>query len=48
MNKKLHKSYRWMYRQYVVKRLKEEEIAELAGVNQATINRWLKKLELKK
>jgi DNA-binding MurR/RpiR family transcriptional regulator len=44
---KLHKSYRWMYRQYVVKKLTEEEIAELAGVNQATINRWLKKLELK-
>jgi len=43
---KLYKSYKWMYRQYIVKRLSEEEIAELADTTQATINRWLKKHEL--
>ena len=45
---KLYTSKRWMYKKYVVERLNEQEIAELAGTNQSTINRWLKKLELKK
>lgn len=48
MKPKLHTSYRWMHRQYLVKKLTEEEIAELAGVDQATINRWLKRHGLKK
>lgn len=43
---RLYKSYKWMHRQYIIKRLTEEEIAELAGTTQATINRWLKKHEL--
>ena len=37
-----------MYKKYIRERLSEEEIAELAGTNQSTINRWLRKHELKK
>jgi DNA-binding MurR/RpiR family transcriptional regulator len=48
MRPKLHTSFKWMHRQYLIKKLTEEEIAVLAGVDQATINRWLKKLGLKK
>lgn len=45
--KKLYKSYYWMHRHYVIKKMTEEEIAELAETTQPTINRWLKKHELK-
>ena len=45
---KLYKSKKWLYRQYVVKRLSEQEIAKLADTDQATINRWIKKHELKR
>jgi hypothetical protein len=44
---KLWTSYRWMRKKYVVERLSEEEIAVLANTNQSTINRWLKKHELR-
>ena len=45
---KLYESYAWMHRQYIVKAQSEEEIAEKAGVDQATINRWLHKHKLKR
>ena len=45
---KLHTSYQWMYKKYVVERLKEQEIADLAGTTQATINNWLNKHGLKR
>lgn len=45
---KLYKSRRWLYKKFVVERLSEREIAELAGTDQSTINRWLHKFELKK
>lgn len=45
---KLYKSKAWLYRQYVVKKLTEQKIAELADTDQSTINRWLKRHELKK
>lgn len=45
---KPYESYRWLYLQYKVKRLTEQEIAELAGVNQSTINRWLEKHGLRR
>lgn len=45
---KLYTSYKWMRKKYVIERLTEEEIAELAKTDQSTINRWLRKLELKK
>lgn len=44
---KLHTSYKWMHRMYLIKKMTEEEIAKEAGVDQATINRWLKKHGLK-
>lgn len=42
------KSKKLMYRLYVVKGLTEEQIAERLKTNQSTINRWLRKHELKK
>lgn len=45
---KVYTSRQWMWNKYVKDRMSEEEIAALAGCDQATINRWLKKLELKK
>jgi len=45
---RLWMSKRWMYKKYVVERLTEQEIAKLANTNQSTINRWLKRHELKK
>lgn len=45
---KLYTSYQWMHKKYVVERLKEQEIAKLAGTTQATINNWLNKHGLKK
>lgn len=45
---KLYTSYAWMRKKYVVERLTEQEIANLAGTTQVTINRWLEKHGLKK
>lgn len=45
---KLWTSYKWMRKKYLVERLTEAEIAELAGTSQATIHRWLVKHELKR
>lgn len=45
---KLYKSRAFMYRRYVVQKRTEQEIAEELNVDQATINRWLRKHELKK
>jgi DNA-binding MurR/RpiR family transcriptional regulator len=45
---KLYESFLWLRKKYVVERLTEEQIAELAGTSQATINRWLVKHNLKK
>jgi len=45
---KLYTSYNWMRRKYLVEKLSEQEIAELAGTTQVTINRWLAKHGLKK
>lgn len=45
---KVYMSYKWMRKKYIVERLKEAEIAELAGTTQATINRWLVKHQLKR
>lgn len=44
---KLWTSRKWLYKKYVKERLSETEIAELAGTNQSTINRWLRRFELK-
>lgn len=44
---KLYESRRWLYRKYWVERLSETEIAKLADTDQSTINRWLRKHELK-
>jgi transposase len=45
---KLYASYRWLYKKYISERLTEQEIAKEAGTTQATINRWLKRYDLKK
>lgn len=45
---KLYTSKKWLYKKYVKERLSEPEIAALAGTNQSTINRWLRKFELKR
>lgn len=45
---KLWTSKAWMRKKYLVEKLSETEIAELAGTNQSTINRWLRKHELKR
>jgi transposase len=44
----VYKSRRWMHKRYVIDKMTEEEIAKLAGTNQSTINRWLRRLELKR
>lgn len=44
----VYKSRLWMYKRYVIERLKEEEIAKLAGTSQATIHRWIEKHKIKK
>jgi transposase len=36
-----------MHRLYIVKGMSEEEIADRLKTNQSTINRWLRKHELK-
>lgn len=45
---KVYKSFHWMRNKYVVERLTEQEIADLAGTTQVTINRWLVKHNLKR
>lgn len=45
---KLYTSYQWMFKKYSVERLTEQEIADLAGTTQATINNWLRRHGLKK
>lgn len=48
MTVKLYKSEAWLRRKYQVERLTEQQIAELAGTTQVTINRYLAKFGLKK
>lgn len=45
---KLWTSKAWLRKKYVIEKLSEQEIAELAKTNQSTINRWLRKFELKR
>ena len=45
---KLYTSRRWLYKKYVEERLSEQEIAKLANTTQATINRWIDKLDIKR
>lgn len=45
---KLYASEAWLRRKYLVEKLTETEIAELAGTTQVTINTYLKKFGLKK
>lgn len=45
---KLYESRAWLYKKYWVERLTEQEIADLTDTTQATINRWLKKHQIKK
>lgn len=42
-----YKSKAWLTHMYVNKKKSEEEIAELCHVNQSTINRWLRKYQIK-
>lgn len=44
---RLWTSKAWLRKKYVVEKLSEQEIAELANTNQSTINRWLRNFELK-
>lgn len=44
----LLKSKEWLWRRYVKDRMTEQEIADLIGVNQSSVNRALKKHGLKK
>lgn len=44
---KPYTSHALMYRRYVVEKRSEQEIADEFGVDQATINRWLRKLGIK-
>ena len=43
---KLYQSYAWMKLKFVTEGLTQEEIAEEAGVAQATINRYLHQFKL--
>lgn len=45
---KLYTNLRWMKLKYITERKTEQEIAEICGVDQATINRWLKKHKIHK
>jgi predicted transcriptional regulator len=45
---KLWQSEIWMRRKYLREKLSEHEIAELAGCSQPTVNRYLRKFNLKK
>lgn len=48
MRVKLWESKNWLYKKYVVEKLSEKEIAELAGCSQPTINRALNRFKLKR
>lgn len=48
MKPKLYTSFQWMKKKYHQERLTEQEIADLAGTTQATINNWLVRHGLKK
>ena len=45
---KLYTSKKWLTKKYQADRLSETEIAELCGVTQVTINRYLRKFDLKR
>lgn len=45
---KLYTSYAWLRRKWLVEKLTEQEIADLAGTTQVTINRYLKQFGLRK
>lgn len=45
---KLYTSKAWLFKKYAVEHLTEQQIADLAGTTQATINRWLVKHGLKR
>lgn len=45
---KLYQSKKWLTKKFWHERLTEQEIAELCGVNQTTINTWLRKFGLRK
>lgn len=45
---KLYTSYAWLRRKWVVEKLTEKEIADIAGTTQVTINRYLKQFGLRK
>lgn len=47
MRVKLYQSKNWLRRKYLVEKLTEQEIADLAGTSQVTINTYLKKFGLK-
>lgn len=44
---KVYQSYRWLYRHYITLKMGEQEIADLAGTDKSTINRWLFKHGIK-
>lgn len=48
MRVKLYANKRWLRKKYVMDDMTEEEIAELCNVDRATINRYLRKFELKR
>lgn len=48
MRERPWKSKKLMYQLYIVKKMTEQQIADRLNTDQSTINRWLKRLELKK
>jgi len=45
---KVYQSKKWLTKKFVHEKLSEKEIADLCGVTQVTINRYLHKFGLKK
>lgn len=45
---KYYTSKKWLTKKYVYDRLTEKEIANLCGVSQVTINRYLREFGLKR
>jgi DNA-binding MurR/RpiR family transcriptional regulator len=45
---KFYKSKDWLYRKYVSERMSPVDIAELAGVSEMTIHRYLNQFGLKR
>jgi len=43
-----YKSKKWLTRKYITERLTETKIAEICGTTQVTINKWLRKFNLKR